>query len=645
MSFLSQFSKYFSPQERETEMYSLWSAIGVNTEKAILEELEKVNTEMTDLNSFSENTLRSWLAFFLQKIPYRTTATVQVKTKLLNELITAEGGGQSWKYASTTIPIYSQLKNEDGYVYTTMQEIILNEEDERIVTAVQGRRITEQGTYNSIIKVQANNPDLSYLTVILNGKEIPEVTYQTSYDQLSFMGSWKPQNSSEDYGGTPFIHNGEGIKGQFYTVIGDGYCRFDEDGVPVEFKVGDIVVFDGISWQRSAVNNNLKPIQFADTFAIPSNGYFAYYYGGFLYIKIYSGTEVDNPEGLSYSVSYISSDGILGETKANTLTYVSNFQDSNEKNVELEVSNSKSSIAVNEPGVGKLSLYLKQRLYGSINLSSIPEYTAWFKAQPEVGDCMVLSDWEKYRRSGVYNVEGYVDVFLTDNNGDALSDEVVETLWDRISPYKDIALLRVWKFEPIENYFEFQYTSVNGEDAFNEFIKSTTTKFYNIPYLQSINSSLFESVDLAKVIDTIQENKTYSSTGLIVKGYHYRKDEVPATSYQVESYQGEMPGTGWYYVNAYSKDNDEVPEISIKLIERNDQTGLCQIWNEKDSSYSWGTHIGRNVNLTIDASLFLNDRRVEIECYWGMENEGILSIGSVYGLRRLHGVKITKVSD
>lgn len=642
MSFLPQFSKYFSPEERATELYQLWSMIGVNTEKAILEELERINTEMTDINSFSEDTLRSWLAFFLQKIPYRITATVNVTIGLKNSHLIEGDAMSQFKYAQTNIPKYEQLKNDDGFTYVTLEDMILIGNDKRTIVAAQGRRITEQGRYSKIIKVQANNPDLSYLTVTLGGKEIPEVSYQTSYDQLTYMGSWKPGNGSEGFGGTPFLQNEYGTKGQFYTVTSDGSERFAEGAIPIEFRVGDIVVFDGVEWQRVASNNNLRPIQFAKTFAIPHNGYFAYYYDGFLYVKIYSGTVVDDPEGLDYSVSYISSDGVLGETKADTLSFVSSYVDVNEQRVEVEVSNSPSTVAVNEPGVGKLGLFLKQRLYGSISLSSIPEYTAWFKAQPEVGDCMVLSDWERYRRSGDYNLTGYIDVYLTDNNGNNLSSEMIETLLDRIEAYKDIGVLRVNEFQTIYNHFEFQYTTVNDEDSFQQYIKSATAQFYSLPYLQSINSSLFDDLDLAMVVKTIQDNPNYQSSGLIVKGYHYREQSTNNySSFQVTSYDGERTGSGWYYATLYDADGKVIGEHHF--VEDAEANGTCYIYDVEDYSVRLGTHIGNVVSFSLP--LKYNCATMLVRCYWGMANEGILSIGSENGLRKLEGVSVTRVGS
>ena len=71
-------------------------------EKALLEEMTAKTAEMADINNFSEDTMRSWLGFFLERVPYRTSATVQVSTKL------EEG------YKQVTIPQCSELTPEDG---------------------------------------------------------------------------------------------------------------------------------------------------------------------------------------------------------------------------------------------------------------------------------------------------------------------------------------------------------------------------------------------------------------------------------------------------------------------------------------------------------------------------------------------------
>ena len=635
MGFLNQFATYFDSQEKETELYALWSAIGVNMEKAILEEQNKINAEFTDINNFSEDTMRSWLAFFLQKIPYRTSATTQVTVSLASE-----------NAKITRIPKYDQLSTDSGVVYTLYEDISLIKGDTRTVTAVQGKRITETGVYNSVIKVQANNPDLSYIEVRLNGVDIPAVSYETSYDQLSYLGHWKPQSEEgKDFGGTPFIQNNFGKKGQWYDVIADGYASFETDGIPLEFRNGDVVVYDGNKWQKLFSTNNLQPIQFTNSYAIPSNGYFAYYYNSYLYIKIFAGTEVSNPNGQNYEVNYIQSDGIQGQISANTLSFVSSYEDIDENPVELEVKNTKSSAAVNEPSTGKLGLYLKQRLYSSINVSSVPEYTNWFNAQPEVGDCMVLSDYEKYIRAGkpnFFSPTGIVDIYLVGTDGQPLTPELQEELLDRIEPFKDIAVLHISEFNRVKQYLRFEYTTSTSESQFEQFIQATATQYYNLNYLQSKNSSIFDDLDLAAIIEDIQQNSPYASTGLIVKGYHYKEIEVTSRMMSFDSYSNERPGKGWYELVCDPGTDNEKTYI-FEEVETAGSTTSCAIYGEKDVSSAVGSHVDTTVSIEISGEYEFET--AILKCYWGMENEGILSIGMENGLRELFAVDVVKVNS
>ena len=628
MAFLNQFATYFTTQEQQTELYQMWSSIGVNMEKTILEEQNRVNTEFTDINNFSEDTLRSWLAFFLQKIPYRTTSTTQVTVSL------------NGNYAKTEIPKFDTLSTDSGIIYTLMEDIVISPGDEMTVTAVQGNRIVETGTYNSIIKVQATNPDLSYLTVSVDGQEIPEVSYQTSYDNLSFLGSWKPQSMEDkEWGGTPFLQNEFGKKGNAYWVIGDGITKFSEDSTSIEFRNGDIVVYDGEKWQRSAKSNQLNPVQFANSYAVPSNGYFAYYYNDYLYIKIFAGSEIPMPNGRPYEISYIQSDGIQGQTKKNTLSFVSAYEDMNENTVKLNVSNTESTVAINEPSVGKLGLYLKQRLYSTINVSSIPEYTAWFNAQPEVGDCMVLSDWERYVRTGKthLDVTGIVNVYLVDPNGKELTSEVKERLLDRIENYKDLAVLTISTFTQVKQYLAFEYTTSTSENAFEQFVKTKASQYYNLDYLHSKNASLFDNLDLAAIVQDIQNTSPYASTGLILKGYHYwAEDFTSAVKVKIiNSYSNEKPGMGWYILKT-----NLGTEYRFEEIESAGTENSCLIYDPDYPAENIGSHTGQIVS--IDLRRYEFDTAV-LECYWAMENEGILSIGAEDGLRQLHEISITKV--
>lgn len=630
MAFLTQFSKYFSAEQQETELYALWSQIGVNTEKTFLEEQEAKNTELSDINNFSEDTMRSWLGFFLEKVPYRTSATTQVTVAM------------NGKFKQTTIPRYSELSTDDGKIYTLMNEMILSEGDVRTSTAVQGKRVTERGTYSTLIKVQATNPDLTYLSVSVDGKEIPEVSYETSYDNLMFQGSWKPTNEKDhSFGGTPFLQDAYGVKGAFYTVIADGSAKFSEDGITIEFRKGDLVVFDGKNWQLSLKNNNLSPIQFMGTYAVPRNGYFSYYYNDYLYIKIFTGDSVDNPEGKEYEVNYISSDGVQGEIDANTLSFVDTFEDINENVVDFEISNTDSTTAVNQPSVGKLGLYLKKRLYSSINVSSVPEYTAWFRAQPEVGDCMVLSDYERYVRGGKkeLNVTGIVDIYLVDPNGDPLHPETIDELLERLEPFKDVAVVRVSEFTEVKNFIEFKYTSTSSKDSFEQYVKSTASQYYILSYLQSTNLSIFDSLDLTAVLKDILENSPYVSTGLTVKGYHYYERTVNELSKKISisSYSDEKPGTGKYELI--------LPDGTIYHFIETEIAGTdvsAMIYCVENPSIG---EIGNHTEQLVDVNLSLFEWTGDaiFKCYWGMRNEGILSVGINNGMRKLAGISVEEV--
>ena len=644
MSFLSQFSTYFTPQQRETELYQLWSQIGVNMEKALLEEMTAKTAEMADINNFSEDTMRSWLGFFLERVPYRTSATVQVTTKL------AKG------YKQVEIPQYSELTTEDGIKYTQLNKMVLSSEDVRTSTAVQGVRVVESGTYSTLIKVQATNPDLTYLTVKLNGEEIPEVSYETSYDNLMYQGSWKPETMpGEKFGGTPFLQNAYGEKGKFYTVIADGEACFADGGVKTEFRKGDLVVFDGEEWQRSAANNRLSPIQFMGTYAMPSNGWFAYYYNNYLYIKVFQGTEVDNPEGKQYEVAYISSDGVQGEVKEGALSYVDQFEDSDENVVTLEVYNTKSTTAVNEPSVGKLGLYLKRRLYSSINVSSIPEYTAWFRAQPEVGDCMVLSDWERFIRGGrtpdAMQITGVVEVYLVDPNGNELPDDVKNTLLDRLEPYKDVAVVKITSFTPVKNWLIFKYTSTDQDDQFQQYVKATASQYYVLSYLQSTNSSIFDDLDLTEVLKDVLDNSPYVSSGLTLKGYHYQTYPESGLDpegwnltwdqrvFQLSSYAGEKCGTGFYKLTT-----PDGTEYDFEEIEAAADANMAAIYYKgKDGMPVVGNHVGTNVTIDLTAAPIPEwEGGAKFECWWGMENEGSLTVGDTNGMRKLAGVTVER---
>ena len=636
MAFLQQFSTYFTPEERQTELYALWSAIGVNAEKAILEEQQKLNDSQTDINSFDEDTMRSWLAFFLHRTPYRTSAKAALTVTLKSNT------------GLTHIPKYTTLKSSTGKKFVQLDDLYLVKDTSRTITVVEGSRIVEKGTYSTMIKVQAVNPDMDYIKLIINGQEVPQASYDTSYDTLMYKGSWSPFGDGSLYG-TPQLKDGSGKKGEFYTVIANGTVRFSEMGVVHEFKKGDIVVYDGSYWQKSAYTNQLQPIEFQTTYVVPHNGWYAYYYGGFLYVKVFQGPLVHNPEGMQYELSYISSSGVQGRINANTLEYGQTFYDVDENESDIEVSNQASTIGVNEPGIGKLGLYLKQHLYAGINISSIPEYTAWFMGQPEVGDVMCLGDWERYIKGGEVDLEytNTIDVYLVDASGEVMGQEDVKVLFDRIRPFKDIAVLKNRSFREVRHYVVCTFTGADNPDAFIPYAKAEVGLHYDLDFIQRNGYSLFNDLDITKVYKSFLDDRTQNFQGLVINGYHYDDRTVSNSSKSVtlESFEGEKLGDGFYELEIWSgPPNHRVLVETKKFYEDLDpgEDTFANIYLE-GSDQIRGRHSGNLVQLDL-SGIEWEDEAI-LKCYWGMADRGNLVVGVPNGIRRLEGVRVEMVEE
>ena len=616
--FLEQFSKYFTEEEKQTEMYALFSSIGVNMEKAIQEELTSKLYELTDINNFNEDTYRSWLAFFLMKIPYRISSecviNVEKKDDESKNIIIRSGDR-----------LVSTISNK---IWTVINNTLFTHKGEyHPIKCVQGEYITEKGVYNSFIKVSATNPDLRYIKLYINGVEIPEVSYTTSYDNLSFIGSWDANNN------IPYLTDNKGTKGQYYIVNNKGTQIFSQK---YTFDVGDVIVYDGSRWVKGFNNNSINPLQFSGTYVIPSNGFYAYYFNNELYIKVFAGTTVDNPNGKNFELSYIRSDGVQGTLLPNEkLKFINEYKDVDENIATFNVNyNGECTNGINQPSVGKLGLYLKQRLYTSINISSIPEYLMWFKAQDEIGDCKITSDFERWLEikeiGGIYEPTGIVSIMAIDNNGEQLTDATKEKLLDRLEPYKDIAVLNFVENIKVKNLIKVQFTEVI-EDLIEDyilFVKNTVNEFYNIESLQSKNLSLFDDLDLSLVLDMIMNNEYFKASGLSIDGYHCIDKEV------IEVLGNCTGKTDTIDIPTYAQ---EGYDGFIELI-RNGET--ITVYETSNTNSVFGLFDLDNITVAIHSKdgikLYLDKCNCdEIKIYLSMANKGILGVGLTNGYRVL----------
>ena len=655
MAFLSQFASYFTAVQRETELYKLWSAIGVNTEKALLEELEAKLAEVSDINTFSADSFRSWLAFFLKRVPYRTTASLGV---LVKAPLDASG--------EITVPSGTSFVSQTGVTYTLLESMKLNPGATQTAIGYQGRYVTERGTYSSLIKVQASNPDLEHLKVYINGNPVPEVSYKTTYDRLHYCGSWTPRvnETNRIYGGTPQItdlvpeqqEDPENPKvferGQCYNIIESGDNRFSPTAEFRHFRQGDILVYDGVQWGVLNQTNNLNLIENSDEYGIPADGYYAYYYDGFLYIKIYPGNKIDIPDGQEYTVNYLVSDGKLGEITADDpIEFTGTFKDNDGHDVTLTITHDeKSSTASNEPSQGKLGLMLKERFYSSITISSIPEYTAWFRSRPEVGDAIVLSDYEKWVRNGRvggYEITGEVTVYALDRNGNWLTTDVCNKLARELDKVKDIAFVRIVDYStgeknpPVYNAFEVEYFDVTDSLSFQQFVEREISQWYQIDFLQTVDGSLFNSLDISDVTRNILSKSTFNENGFTLRGYHYAEDtNVLVSSLKTFAcYDGECNWGGHYEV-VFPEDDEHDYEKTYTFSEV--QVAAINIGNiMSDDRINVTIGSKSNGRVTISLSEFAElegysqDTVVTIRCWWAMSDPGILAIGHASKYRAL----------
>lgn len=660
MSFLSQFSSYFTPAEKQTELYKLWSQIGVNTEKAYLETQEELNASMTDLNTLDEEIARSWLAFFLKKVPYRVTSKLGATVKAPVSVTSA-----------VEVPRNSMLRSKTGIQWVLPEAITIQANSSRDVTLLQGRVATETGTYNSIIKIQATNPDLEYITVKIgpsaNRIEVPEVSFFTSYDSFKYRGSWSPVNekkydnngnvisgSEKTYGGTPFLENlnTKFSVGDMYNVTRKGSTKFSEDSEIFNFYVGDMVVYDGSRWTPISSATGLNPFQFQNNYVAPNAGYYAYFTDGFLYIKIYSGVtvingetvQIDEPEGLEYEVEFLESDGKQGEIPSNeSIEFESTFVDraTNEIVTLIVEHDSSSTSAVNEPSGGKMNLMLKERFYSGVNVSSIPEYTAWLKGQPEVGDCLVLSDYLKWVRggkTGAFTVTGIVTVYAVDRSGNELSDDVKIVLQNRLNEVKDIAYVEFANnFSDCYDFFRVKYTQSLDNSGFETYVKDAIQQWFDVDFLQEHGSSIFSNLDLSKVLNNIVENDPTSATGVSIDAFHV---VIPNTLQSgitvIEGLDGELPGEGFYKLYHTELNGSEI--MVEQYVEKpRFRAGSAAIYNSEGDEI--GTH--NDMTVEIDLSKYAQDylNSCRLECYFAMNDEGILTVGKDNGIRRYKGTE------
>lgn len=394
-------------------------------------------------------------------------------------------------------------------------------------------------------------------------------------------------------------------------------------------------------------NREVPAVGYLEGYAIPTNGYYVYFQDEVLYVKIFKGPDVADPEGQSYTISYRTSLGYQGQITTNQLkSYQTTLIDSNGMSVSYTISNQTSSQGANPPTKNDLAALLRSRFYASINVSSVPEYTAWFRAQPEVGDCLVLSDYENWLRTGGPLVStGFIDVFLMDKQGERLNDADYRILEQRLSLVKDVGVIRPNGFVRIPSYLKVQYKYTSNDIEFTQAAHNVINKFYAIDYVHSVGLSLFEDLDLSMVISEL--SKLNNAFGISIQAYHILEEPIVGfmSNLTITSYEDEAPSGGFYeYWDEGNPDEAIEPKILQRFVEVSNPAGLTtDIYLANEDLEPIGNAIGTRSNAVGIANVLISynfETPGHVKCFWPTKDSGVLSVGAYNGCRVLGRVTI-----
>jgi hypothetical protein len=615
------------------------ATIGVNTEKAILEELNAEIRRSTEATVFTENKLRSWLAFFLS--PVRNV----ISASGFGKILVTEIKDSSQTYVS----IYKGdiVVGTNGKEYEVQNDLSLFLGVSTPFTFVQGSMSIQDGTYNDFIAIpiKSGMVDLSYTKVFMEGVEVPPVPFYA--DTL--------RDSTELFG---VLHK------------------------TMEDAAGDV---DGITSLWDALLRNVESLwQSVQGVSIrPRAGFFPFFFNDTLFIKIFSGGVlyqegyVPDPTGKSVEVHYRISDGAAGNLKQDQLTIFNGrpkLTTEDDGEVSYTITNSDALNGVNAPSRAELVNLLRRRFFASTHVSSIPEYTAWFLSQPQIGDCLVVSDFERWRLSGKekatgFDIKGVVDIYLVDVDGNpivtketstAAYTEIIKGIDNKLEGVRDIAFLEYKEPRVYHHFFKVQYRSVSSEAEFLAHASSVLSNLYSLLWVRSNGSSLFRDLDMESVTSAIHGD--FNVSGLRVFPYHYYERAINTESSEsefIDHFSGEKDG-GWYEYWEKDSNGDFMSSPHSIYREFVSADGTCSIlrYNKKFTYDVQGRVLGwvwstlykttekeARVGSRRDGKVSFDTRGLPVpgvlRCFWSVANEGLLPVGnnltSGFGIRKLPG--------
>jgi hypothetical protein len=472
------------------------------------------------------------------------------------------------------------------------------------------------------------------------------------------------------------------VSGKIFTVQdGVAVVAFNE---PYRFKViqGVASVFTGtysqmitkdakgVDLTSISITVNGSAIQRADLIGsqiIPWDGFFAFVHKDILHIKIFKGPNTPDPEGGLYEVHYRLCDGASGNIT--TISGLNGFRhtildaDFPAHKVDYTLENTDMLNGLDAPTRPDLINALRSRFWVTNNVASVPEYTAWFKEQPEVGDARVVSDYERWRSSGkkAINVTGIVDVYLMDRDGYPLSDSTIDVLDTRLYGVRDIAILQYHSFEYVKHSFLITYTNTSNPSTFFEAAKQNIERLYDLHLLREASLSLFEELDM-ELVRTSISNIGIDQQGIAVFPYHAKqflfvdRDVASAEEYPVGPefrttyYDGES-FDGFYEWETTIESEGEYKRVMISFYEQASaaedaaliyqrQIGIDSVRAQVGTRQGGEVVIHPRNPITLATYSFMNGDR--LRCYWPLKNKGLASVNVPNAARALMDVKVTQ---
>ena len=547
MPFKQVFDSVTTEEEKQSDLYKLLSQIGVLTEKAIYEAIDAEMRNSVEPMAFTETRLRSWLAFFLKKVPNSRAANGRATMRL------AEG------HRGFSLPRGSPIQATNGLVYTLDTDLV-------VPAAVPSTEFAfYQGTPGAFTSIYRE-----YLSIPVAGIDI---TY--GFRVMLPDGREVPPCPEVKYGDLPSMADEMALEQRLALrqMVTRGYIR-------------------------------------------PENGYFAFYLGDRLYIKIYPGFPnpanpaqffTPNPEGLNIRVEYIVCDGLAGVLRGNTVltTFEEAIVDTVGTPVEYTLQHPAVTNGYDPPAKFQLVALFREFVFARHNVATVPEYEAWFRAQPELGDAKVVGDFERwvggrnsYRGQATdlvpvevrdehgnitevrweeqtvsvgsdYTVTGIVEAFLITSEAEPVNPtqahvwgDLLVSVSGRIRQVQDLAVITYSAPTPVQFFMEVEYYSAIDPGAFTISAIDIVQRFFNPHYVWAeLQDSLFNDLELSPIRALLQEQ--YSPSGLHLQAYHFRAISVPGTSNAISlpHYDGEESG-GWYEFVRFSEASGRMERLA-----------------------------------------------------------------------------------